>query len=65
MQRERGTVHNGARGRHDHGHGWPRWPRVGAVLYQALPLLRFLACNICVRENVRKGEEEPGNEARC
>ena len=54
-------MHNGARGRH--GHGWPRWPRVGAVPYQALPLLRFFACNIRARKKVRKGEGEPGNEA--
>jgi hypothetical protein len=41
------------------------WPRVGAVPYQALPLLRFFAYNICARKEkkVRKGEGEPGNEA--
>ena len=56
-------MHNGARDHHDHGHGWPRWPRVGAVPYQALPLLRFFTCNIRLRKNARKGEGEPGNEA--
>ena len=29
------SVHNGARDLHDHGHGWPRWPRVAAVPYSA------------------------------
>ena len=62
-QHESGTVHNGACGHHDHGHSWPRWPRVGAVPYQALPLLRFFTCNIHVWKKVRKGEGEPGNEA--
>ena len=56
-------MHNGARGRHDHGHGWPRWPWVGAVPCQALPLLRFFTYNIRVRKKVSKGEGEPGNEA--
>ena len=56
-------MHNGARGRHDHGHGWPRWPRVGAVPYQTLPLLRFFAYNIRARKKSEKGEGEPGNEA--
>jgi hypothetical protein len=40
---------------------------VGAVPYQALPLLRFFMCNIRAREKkifkVRKGEGELGNEA--
>ena len=37
-----------------------RWPRVGEVLYQALPFLRFFAYKIRTREKVRKGEGEPG-----
>ena len=41
-----------------------RWPRVGGVPYQALPLLRFFAYKIRAREKVRKGEGEPGDEAR-
>ena len=40
-----------------------RWPRVGRVPYQALPLLRFFAYKIHVREKVRKREGEPGDEA--
>ena len=40
-----------------------RWPRVGEVPYQALPLLRFFMCKICVCEKVRKGEGEPGDKA--
>ena len=40
-----------------------RWPRVGGVPYQALPLLRFFAYKIRAREKVRKGEGEPGDEA--
>ena len=68
-QCESGIVHNGARGCHDHSHGWLRWPRVDVVPYQALPLLQFFTCNIkfCARKNfkkVRKGEGEPRNEAR-
>ena len=62
-QRKSGMVSNGARGHHDHGHGWPRWPRMGGVPYQALTLLRFFAYNIRACEKVRKGEGEPGNEA--
>ena len=58
-------MHNGARGRHDHSHGWPRWPWVGAVPCQALPLLRFFVCTIRARKKVRKGEGEPGNEAKA
>ena len=41
-----------------------RWQRVGKVPYQALPLLRFFAYKIRAREKVRKGEGEPGDEAR-
>ena len=37
-----------------------RWPLVGEVPYQALPLLRFFAYKIRAREKVRKGEGEPG-----
>ena len=37
-----------------------RWPRVGGVSYQALPLLRFFTYKIRTREKVRKGEGEPG-----
>ena len=72
-QYENSTVSNGVCGHHDHGHRWPRWPQVGRVLYQALPLLQFFVYartkkrekeesldNICLR---RKGEREPGNEA--
>ena len=40
-----------------------RWPRVGGVPYQALPLLRFFAYKIRAREKMRKGEGEPGDEA--
>ena len=36
---------------------------MGGVPYQALPLVRFFAYNIHVREKVSKGEGEPGNEA--
>ena len=53
-------MHNGARVHHDHGHGWPRWPRVGAVPYQALPLLRFFACKYSRAKKVRKGEGSLG-----
>ena len=41
-----------------------RWPRVGEVPYQALPLLRFFAYKIRTREKVRKREGEPGDEAK-
>ena len=41
-----------------------RWPRVGGVPCKALPLLRFFAYKIRAREKVRKGEGEPGDEAR-
>ena len=41
-----------------------RWPRVGGIPYQALPLLRFFAYKIHTREKVqRKGEGEPEDEA--
>ena len=40
-----------------------RWPRVGRVPYQALPLLRIFTYKIRAREKVRKGEGEPGDEA--
>ena len=40
-----------------------RWPQVGEVPYQALPLLRFFAYKIRAREKVRKREGEPGDEA--
>ena len=42
-----------------------RWPRVGRVPYQALPipLLRYFAYKFRAREKVRKGEGEPGDEA--
>ena len=40
-----------------------RWPRVGGVPYQALPLLRLFTYKIHAREKVRKGEGEPGDEA--
>ena len=36
---------------------------MGAVPYQALPLLRFFACKYSRAKKVRKGEGEPGNEA--
>ena len=38
---------------------------MGKVQYQALPLLQFFAYKIRSREKVRKGEGEPGDEARC
>ena len=40
-----------------------RWPQMGEVLYQALPLLRFFVYKIRTHEKVRKGEGEPGDEA--
>ena len=58
-QCERDTVHNGAHGCHDH-----ELATVPRVPYQALLLLRFFAYNICTHEKVRKGEGEPGNEAK-
>ena len=48
--------------------GWPRCaevyrPRVGAVPYQAHPLLGFFMCKIRTCQKSEKGEEEPGNKA--
>ena len=44
-------------------HGWPKWPWMGGLPYQALLLLQFFMYNIRAREKIRKGEGEPGNEA--
>ena len=40
-----------------------RWPQVGGVPYQSLPLLLFFAHKMRVHEKVRNGEGEPGDEA--
>ena len=62
-QLESGIVSNRARGHHEYGHGWPRWPLVGVVPYQALPHFPFFMYNIHTCEKVRNREGEPGNKA--
>ena len=47
------SVHNGARDFHDHGHGWPRWPRVAAVPYLCFDFSRVIYSRA---KKVRKGE---------
>ena len=42
-----------------------RWPQVGGVPYQALPLLRFFRVQNSRTRKVRKGEGEQGDEARA
>ena len=40
-----------------------RWPQVGGIPYQALPLLRLFTYKIRAHEKMRKGEGEPGDKA--